>query len=389
MKIFIAILLSLATFTGYCQEVRSFKVSDGETLYYTRHGSGPKVVFLYGGPGYAVSAMNFWADSLSDQFECILYDQRGTGLSGKVKLDESTINLKRAVADLNDLRVNLKEEKLTLCGISWGAMLAQSYAAFYPENTGKIVLVSTLGPDLSSFAAFNDNMNMRRFPAERDSLRCWMDQPDSELSSMKRSFFQFIPEFYDHSIGNEMLKVFFASTTFHDRMSSLIWQDLYSSYDLKPKLGKYDGEAVIIRPRQDPAPAEAVFQIKELLPQASIIYIEKCGHFPDYERPAEFFKILRSVLKQGKHKTQLDARSQNKKIIELYVNEIWNNRNIELADSIIGNNFIDPAANSSVKGPESLKRVIKSYLEKYPDIKISIDEMVYDEHKIAWKWTAE
>lgn len=292
MKTIISLIFCITTIVIQAQEVKSFSASDGETLYYTKQGNGLKVVFLYGGPGYAVSAMKFWADSLSDKFECILYDQRGTGLSKNAKLDTSTINLRRATQDLEDLRLHLKEDKLTLCGISWGAMLAQAYASYFPEKTQKIVLISTLGPDLSGFPAFSDNMNMRRFPSERDSLLYWQNQPDSELSSMKVSFYSYIPEFFDHDIGCKMLEVFFATTTYHEQMSSLMLKDLYKNYDLKPILKKYKGESIIIRPRQDPVPAEVIFQIKDLIPQTTIIMIEKCGHFPDYEKPSEFFEIL-------------------------------------------------------------------------------------------------
>ena len=62
-----------------------------------------KVLLLYGGPGYAVSAMRPWADFLSNEFECILYDQRGTGLSSNVKIDSTRINLLRAVKDIEEL----------------------------------------------------------------------------------------------------------------------------------------------------------------------------------------------------------------------------------------------------------------------------------------------
>lgn len=83
-----------------------------------------------------------------------------------------------------------------------------------------------------------------------------------------------------------------------------------------------------------------------------------------------------------------NIKSQNIQIIELYVNELWNNRNLALADSIIGENFIDPASDSSKKGPESIKEIIASYMSTYPDIRINIDEIVADENKVAWKWTA-
>jgi proline iminopeptidase len=297
MKAFLLICTFLCIFILLKgQEICTFRASDGEMIHYTKYGEGPRVVLLYGGPGYDVSAMQFWADSLSGLFECILYDQRGTGLSSDVKMDATTINLKRAVEDLDDLRIHLDEKQLVLCGISWGGMLAQAYAACFPENTGRIVLVSTLGPDLSLMAAFTDNMNMRRFPEERDSLAYWRNQPDSDHSIMKRAFYNYIPEFYDHEIGNKMLPEFFRTTTLNDQMSRLMWTDLYENYDLTSTLDQYTGESVIIRPRQDPAPAEAIYQIKELLPQTQIIFIEKCGHFPDYEKPEEFFRILRKVL---------------------------------------------------------------------------------------------
>ena len=92
----IIILLIIICFTTLLfaigQETGSYKTSDGEVLYFTKYGKGSKVILLYGGPGYAVSAMKFWADSLSDKYECILFDQRGTGLSKNAKLDETTIN---------------------------------------------------------------------------------------------------------------------------------------------------------------------------------------------------------------------------------------------------------------------------------------------------------
>jgi len=108
MKITIlSILIHAILIIARGQEVNIFFASDGEELYYTKYGDGPAVVFLYGGPGYAISAMKPWADSLSRDYKCILYDQRGTGLSSNVKLDTSTINLKRAVQDLDDLRSHL------------------------------------------------------------------------------------------------------------------------------------------------------------------------------------------------------------------------------------------------------------------------------------------
>ena len=277
------------------QEVTSFKTSDGETLFFTKIGNGPRVILLYGGPGPAVNAMRPWADTLKNENECFLFDQRGTGLSVNVKLDSTTINLERAVSDLDDLRQFLGEDQLTLCGISWGAMLAQAYAAYYPDKTKKIVLVSTLGPDLSLMTAFTDNRTMRRFQ-DLDSIKYWNEQPDSEYSEMKRKFFTFLSEFYDRKEAFKMMPEFIAGYASNKTTSSLMWKDLYKVYDLKSRLPLYKGESIIIRPRQDAVPAESIFQIKEVIPQTRIFFIEKCGHLTDLEKPAELFRILGKVL---------------------------------------------------------------------------------------------
>ncbi|MHC1730826.1 MAG: alpha/beta fold hydrolase [Bacteroidales bacterium] len=101
------------------QEFFSFRTSDGESLFYTKIGKGPTIIFLSGGPGGSVNNLQKWADTLSTDFECILFDQRGTGLSTNVKLDKTTINLERATKDIDELRKHLGQKQISLCGLSW------------------------------------------------------------------------------------------------------------------------------------------------------------------------------------------------------------------------------------------------------------------------------
>lgn len=79
---------------------------------------------------------------------------------------------------------------------------------------------------------------------------------------------------------------------------------------------------------------------------------------------------------------------QNIRIIELYVEEILNNGNLSMADSIIGDDFVDPASATGERGPEALKHVISYFRSTFPDLKVTIDEIVNDKNKVAWKWTA-
>jgi len=295
-RILLLAAISMSGISIYPQEVNSFQTSDGETLYFTRQGEGRAIVLLYGGPGLNAKLMRHWSDTLSDQFECILFDQRGTGLSEKVKINKGSINLKRAVEDLEDLRKHLNLEKMTLCGFSWGGALSQAYAANHPDNTEKIVLVSSMGPDMSLYPAFVDNIAMRRYPNELDPEGFWRNHPNKVDGQVKRIILDFLPYFFNHKLGYDVLVKLIQSDSFHQQTALLMNDDLFKNYDLNKTLPNYHGDCIIIKPRQDVIPAESAFKIKELLPQTEILNIEQCGHFPDLEKPEEFFKKLRVAL---------------------------------------------------------------------------------------------
>jgi pimeloyl-ACP methyl ester carboxylesterase len=100
------------------------------------------VVFVHGGPGMYTSegAKAKGATLRAAGFTTIYYDQAGGGKSKHLPAVNYTVE--RAVADLEALRVSLKQEKLVLWGSSWGASLATLYAAKYPDHVAGIILTS-------------------------------------------------------------------------------------------------------------------------------------------------------------------------------------------------------------------------------------------------------
>ena len=272
------------------QIIDSFKTSDGESLYYYRTGEGPVIVILSGGPGFEVRWLQPLADTLSKHFQCILFDQRGTGLSSNVKLDSTTINIATAARDLDELRIHLEEKQLTLCGISWGGGLAQIYATYYPDNLKKMVLINPMGPDLSFLQGLSDNIRMRQYPNEIDSLRYWQKQLNEKNADFKKLVFNQLPYFYDHDAGYKILHdEVFVNTSISPQVSDLMWKDLHKNYDLKSGLIEYKGICIILKSRQDIIPEAVAYEIKELLPQAKIITIERSGHYPHLENPGLFY----------------------------------------------------------------------------------------------------
>lgn len=121
-------------------------------------------------------------------------------------------------------------------------------------------------------------------------------QPVNEETKFKKGLFNFLPYFYDHNIGLKELPQMMKLGPRNKQMGDLMSKDLYKNYNLISKLTNYKNHCIIIRPRQDTVPSEAIYQIKEILPQTRIFTIERCGHFPHLEQPKKFYKILREVL---------------------------------------------------------------------------------------------
>lgn len=116
------------------------KVSDLHSLYYEQVGNpqGKPIVFVHGGPGGGVDpSMRRFFDP--KKWRIILFDQRGCGKSlpfSELK-DNTTWDL---VEDMEKLRKELKIEKWSVFGGSWGSTLALSYAISYPDKVKELIL---------------------------------------------------------------------------------------------------------------------------------------------------------------------------------------------------------------------------------------------------------
>src|SRR4030095_9932067 len=121
------VLLLVCGRTTYAQD-GSF-VRDGVQLFYRTAGAGVPIIFLSGGPGFNVDYMIPVAEFVPASYQRVFYEQRGTGRSRLATMTAEKMTLQHVIADLEALRVHLKQERLFLIGHSWGGMLAMAYAA--------------------------------------------------------------------------------------------------------------------------------------------------------------------------------------------------------------------------------------------------------------------
>jgi proline iminopeptidase len=126
-------------------------------LHRFEEGSGPVVLVVHGGPGFAPEKPWAGAALLKDRYRFVYYHQRGCGrsvrplssLTGRtdqrIKQVESTLGLAAQIADIERLRQDLGAERLILAGHSFGADIATLYAAEFPERVSAMLCIAPAG----------------------------------------------------------------------------------------------------------------------------------------------------------------------------------------------------------------------------------------------------
>ena len=120
---------------------------NGTRIHYMIGGSGPAVVLLH---GYAETS-HMWVPLmplLAQQHTVIVPDLRGAGDSSK---PESGYDKKNLALDVHEIVRQLKIDKVQAVGHDIGLMVAYAYAAQYPSETSKVVLMDAFLPGVGNW----------------------------------------------------------------------------------------------------------------------------------------------------------------------------------------------------------------------------------------------
>ncbi|HLY81042.1 MAG TPA: alpha/beta hydrolase [Caulobacteraceae bacterium] len=121
----------------YFDVVGSQLAIDGERMV-----PRPTLLVLHGGPGFDHSGMRPYFDRFADSHQVIYLDHRGNGRSGG---DPADWNLAQWGDDIAGFCAALGIERPAVYGLSFGGMVAMSYAARHPGLPSKLVFSSTAG----------------------------------------------------------------------------------------------------------------------------------------------------------------------------------------------------------------------------------------------------
>jgi pimeloyl-ACP methyl ester carboxylesterase len=118
----------------------------GNELHFVRAGSGEPMLLIQGMSATHMSWGRPFLELLEESFDCIVFDNRGMGLSGPATMPFTTADL---AADPLGLLDALELERAHVVGISMGGMVAQELALAHPARIRTLTLGATYcgGPE--------------------------------------------------------------------------------------------------------------------------------------------------------------------------------------------------------------------------------------------------
>jgi len=275
---------------------RLLKIRD-VSLFTEVVGHGYPLVLMHGGP----SADHFTMlpfRQLADRFTLIFYDHRCNGRSTGAPV--SSMTWENLTADAEALRQKLGFERWAVLGHSFGGKVALEYALRYPASLSHLVLLDTGGDSWWPQQNAADLLARRGYsPKKVELVRRWFN---GEFTP--REYFPIALR-----IGGAYCHGPFLWLTARDairgqwrsklRPEAMIFagRQLWPGWTVMDRLGEIKVPTLVMAGRDDFAePPEHQGQLAAGIPHARLQIIERAGHDPASERPAEVMAAIRNFI---------------------------------------------------------------------------------------------
>ena len=255
--------------------------------------TGPKVIFLHGGPGLH-GYMEVFCESIAGDCRAVYYEQRGSKQGNcDIGIADHLRDLERVVARCTET------EKPIIVGHSWGAMLAVLYAGRFSNTIQKAVLVGCGPLSEEQGEEFQCVLSIRFGDHEDEYDQLW-NSILVERDSVKQQL-----------LADEYI----------DRMMEICQMDPYSGAEIQPRhwdfkggyktmcesdeyiarnmyvdaLSKIDVPLTLIQGDRDVVSPESLFSLaRQKVSELRTFEVADAGHYPwAGSGRDEFLKILK------------------------------------------------------------------------------------------------
>lgn len=273
-------------------DVALFFDVDGEKLRVDGAGlrEAPTLILLHGGPGFDHSGFKPAFATLADVAQVIYLDHRGHGRSDASTPDKW--NLERWGDDVRAFCDALGIVRPVVYGLSFGGMVAQSYAIRHPGHAAKIILDST-APRMRLDLSYDMFERLGGRNARDSAVRFWTNPEDpaaleeylrvcmplytrkpSDPDALKRTMLR--PEPLSH---------FFGSGGEGHR------------FDFRARLPQMATPTLVLSGLQDPiTPSPLSEEIAAAVANCQLEQIPDCGHGVYRDAPRKAFELIRQFI---------------------------------------------------------------------------------------------
>jgi steroid delta-isomerase-like uncharacterized protein len=81
----------------------------------------------------------------------------------------------------------------------------------------------------------------------------------------------------------------------------------------------------------------------------------------------------------------VDTPAQNKSVVRRFVEEVWENGNVEAMDDLFTEDSVLHDPTGDVRGPDAFKTYNERYLAAFPDLEYEVRDMVAEDDKVAFR----
>lgn len=256
---------------------------------YTGAQPAPETVVFLHGLGSYLPAWQKNIEALKPHYRCIALDMPGYGRTSKRSGDGSTYPYSMAffaevvIALMNALNLY----RVTLCGHSMGGQISMTTALSFPERVKHLILVNSAGFEKFSPRELDLLRSSASARSVRDSspaeiratykLNFFRMPPDAELMIAERVALRRARDFDDYCAAQEASIKAMVDGQVRDRLESIT----------QPTLILFgENDALIPNPViHSGTPRDVARAAAALIPDSKLVFIPRCGHFSQFERP--------------------------------------------------------------------------------------------------------
>lgn len=280
----------------------TIELDGGGRAAYEVVGAGEPLLYFQGGPGFSASLLRDDAGLLDDRFAVYLIDPHGVGGSTPPS-DPSMYDHLGHARFYDEVRRALGIERATIMGISFGSMVALTYAALFPEVTSRCIAIAAraVGQEEEGEAAGNEMEEMLArherepwYPAARATWDAWTERvlaasDSSEVDAMMSEVLPLYTADPDRP-GVRRLIEDWRREGRCDLAAAKAWESgLWQTIDIRPLLAQVKAPTLVITGALDMicGPAHTA-PIIDAIPGAQSVRVADSGHFVPAEAPEAF-----------------------------------------------------------------------------------------------------